>query len=39
MSNVKENHTEESNHHSQILYKSRVLIHFECEPPPDFKSQ
>ena len=33
--NVEENHTEESNHHSQISYRSEVLIHFECEPRQD----
>ena len=39
MSNVQENHTEESNHHSQLSCRSQVLIYFEYEPHQDFESQ
>ena len=39
MSNVEENYTEESNHHSQISYRIQVLIYFEYEPRQDFESQ
>ena len=39
MSNVEENHTEESNHHSQISHRSEMLIQFEYEPRQDFESQ
>ena len=39
MSNVEENYTEESNHHSQISYRSQFLNHFEYKPRQDFESQ
>ena len=39
MLNVEENRTEESNHHSQISYRSQVLIYFEYQPRQDFESQ
>ena len=39
MSNVEENQTEESNHHSQISHRSQVLICFEYEPLKDFDSK
>ena len=39
MSNVEENHTEESNRHSHILYRNQMLIHFEYEQHQDFEIQ
>ena len=39
MLNVEEDNTEEFNHHSQISYRSQVLIHYEYEPRQHFESQ